>query len=64
MSVYPTELERTMAETIVAAEAARFDGSDNMVSELNRGFWKGITDWVTGSRSLDDALADIDASTQ
>lgn len=64
MSLYPTELERTMAETIVATEAARFDGSDNMVSELNRGFWKGITDWVTGSRSLDDALADIDASTQ
>lgn len=64
MSLYPTELERTMAETIVATESARFDGSDNMVSELNRGFWKGITDWVTNSRSLDDALADIDASTQ
>lgn len=64
MSLYPTSLERTMAETIVATESARFDGSDNMVSELNRGFWKGITDWVTGSRSLDDALADIDASTQ
>lgn len=64
LSIYPTDLERTMTETIIAAESARFDGSDNMVSETNRAFWKGITDWVTGSRSLDDALADIDAATQ
>jgi alpha-glucoside transport system substrate-binding protein len=62
LSAYPTELERTRAEAITTAEAARFDGSDNMASELNLAFWKGITDWVSGSRTLDQALSDIDAS--
>ena len=49
-----------MAQAIVSAEAARFDGSDNMASEVNLAFWKGVTDWVSGNRSLDEALADID----
>jgi alpha-glucoside transport system substrate-binding protein len=59
---YPTELERNMAESILQAEAARFDGSDNMNSEVNLAFWQGITDWVSGNRTLDEALADIDES--
>jgi alpha-glucoside transport system substrate-binding protein len=62
LSWYPTALERTMAEAITKANAARFDGSDMMASELNLAFWKGITDWVSEARTLDDALADIDAS--
>jgi alpha-glucoside transport system substrate-binding protein len=57
---YPTELERTMAEAITSAPAARFDGSDNMDSAVNLAFWKGITDWVSGNRSLEEALGDID----
>lgn len=60
LSWYPTELERNMAQAIVTAEAARFDGSDNMPSELNLAFWKGVTDWVSGNRTLDEALSDID----
>lgn len=60
---YPTQLEKTMAKAITSATAARFDGSDLMVSELNLAFWKGVTDWVSGNRTLDQALADIDAST-
>ncbi|MGC9523312.1 MAG: ABC transporter substrate-binding protein [Anaerolineae bacterium] len=59
---YPTELERNMAEAIIEAEEARFDGSDNMASEVNLAFWQGITDWVSGNRTLDQALADIDES--
>jgi alpha-glucoside transport system substrate-binding protein len=59
---YPTALERAMAEAITKATAARFDGSDMMASELNLAFWKGITDWVSGARTLDQALSDIDAS--
>lgn len=62
LSVYPTEIERTMAQTIIDAEAARFDGSDNMAADLNQAFWKGITDWVSGNRDLDGALQDIDAA--
>lgn len=62
LSWYPTELEQTMAESITTATAARFDGSDNMNSEVNLAFWKGITDWVSGNRDLDGALSDIDAT--
>lgn len=57
---YPTELERNMANAIVTAESARFDGSDNMASEVNLAFWAGVTNWVSGNRTLDQALADID----
>jgi alpha-glucoside transport system substrate-binding protein len=57
---YPTELERNMAEAIVTAEAARFDGSDNMASEVNLAFWQGVTDWISGNLTLDEALANID----
>jgi len=59
---YPTKLERTMAEAITSATAARFDGSDNMDSAVNLAFWKGVTDWVSGNRTLDQVLADIDAT--
>jgi alpha-glucoside transport system substrate-binding protein len=62
LSWYPTELERNMAEAITTATAARFDGSDNMASATNLAFWKGITDWVSGTRDLQGALADIDAA--
>ncbi|MBS1252180.1 MAG: Multiple sugar-binding protein [Anaerolineales bacterium] len=62
LSWYPTQLERTMAEAITGATAARFDGSDNMNSAVNLAFWKGITDWVSGARTLDQALSDIDAA--
>ncbi|MFP3854853.1 MAG: ABC transporter substrate-binding protein, partial [Anaerolineales bacterium] len=59
ISWYPTELEQNMAEAIVGAEQARFDGSDNMASEVNLAFWEGITNWVTGAE-LDTVLGDID----
>ncbi len=62
LSVYPTVLEQTMAEAITQGEAARFDSSDAMVSEVNLAFWKGVTDWISGNRTLDEALADIDAT--
>jgi alpha-glucoside transport system substrate-binding protein len=60
LSVYGTQIERTMAETIVNVQAARFDASDTMTNELNQAFWKGVTDWVSGNRDLDAALQDID----
>lgn len=60
LSAYPTEIERTMAETLVNAQVARFDGSDAMPAAVNAAFWKGLTDWVSGSRDLEGALQDID----
>lgn len=63
-SWYPTELEQTMAEAITTAEAARFDGSDNMSESRNKAFWAGITDWVSGTSTLDEALAEIEEASE
>ena len=51
------ELERKLAEMLAGATSVRFDGSDLMPSEVGSGtFWKGITDYVSGSANLDQAL--------
>lgn len=60
-SLYPTKLEREFSNIVLSARAARFDASDAMPSAVNQAFWKGTTDWVTGS-SLDGVLKDIDAA--
>ncbi len=62
VSLYPTVLEQTMAAAITTATGARFDSSDNMASETNLAFWKGATDWISGNRTLEEALGDIDAA--
>jgi alpha-glucoside transport system substrate-binding protein len=53
-----------MAEAITTAEAARFDGSDAMTEARNKAFWAGITDWVSGTSTLDEALGEIEAASQ
>ena len=60
-SLYPTKLERDFSNIILSARAARFDASDAMPSAVNQAFWKGTTDWVTGT-PLDQVLKDIDAA--
>ena len=61
VDLYPTKLEGNFAKIILSAKAARFDASDAMPSAVNQAFWKGTTDWVTGT-SLDQVLKDIDAA--
>lgn len=59
---YSTEIERRVAEEIVNADAVRFDGSDLMPAEVGTGtFWTGMTNWVSGQISLDEALEEIQA---
>ncbi|WP_322816556.1 ABC transporter substrate-binding protein [Chloroflexus sp.] len=62
LSLYPTSIERQVAEAILAAQAARFDASDAMPAAVNAAFWKGMTDWASGNRDLDTVLQEIDAS--
>jgi alpha-glucoside transport system substrate-binding protein len=59
--LYPTKLESDFANIILTAKAARFDASDAMPSAVNQAFWKGTTDWVTGT-PLDTVLKNIDAA--
>ena len=62
LSDYTTDLERKAAKSILDADSVRFDGSDLMPGEVGSGsFWKGITDYVSGSADLDQALTTIQA---
>ena len=62
LSWYGSDLERRIAELTNAATSVRFDGSDQMVKEVNGAFWKEMTNWVSGTKDLDTALKDIDAA--
>jgi alpha-glucoside transport system substrate-binding protein len=60
---YGDPVTRGVAEIILNADSVRFDGSDLMPGEVGQGsFWKGMTDYVSGTRDLDTVLADIDGS--
>lgn len=61
-SWYPNEQERRMAEFVQTADAIRFDGSDLMPGAVGAGtFWKGMTDYISGTVDLDTALKEIQA---
>ncbi|KPL73092.1 ABC transporter substrate-binding protein [Ornatilinea apprima] len=60
---YSNDVDRGVAEIILNATSLRFDASDLMPGEVGAGsFWKGMTDWVSGTVDLDTALAEIDAA--
>lgn len=62
-SNYPNETTRTIAKNALAAEVGRYDGSDAMPAAVGSGtFWKGMVAWVSGQKSLDEALDDIEKS--
>jgi alpha-glucoside transport system substrate-binding protein len=59
---YANAVDRKVAETLVNASAVRFDGSDLMPGAVGAGtFWKGMTDYVSGSVNLDQALEEAQA---
>ncbi|HEX9386553.1 MAG TPA: ABC transporter substrate-binding protein [Anaerolineales bacterium] len=61
--IYSSEMDASIAELLAGASAFRFDGSDLMPGEVGAGsFWKGATDWASGSAELDAVLPEIDAS--
>ncbi len=56
-SVYANEVDGRVAELLQSAESLRFDGSDLMPGAVGAGtFWKGMTDYISGSSDLDAAL--------
>jgi alpha-glucoside transport system substrate-binding protein len=59
---YTSDIERNAAKAILEASSARFDASDLMPAEVGSGsFWKGITDYVSGSANEDQALETMQA---
>lgn len=60
---YSNAIDRKVAEVIQNATSVRFDGSDLMPGAVGAGsFWKEMTGYVSGARSLDESLSAIDAS--
>lgn len=60
---YASAIDQKVAKLIGEATSLRFDGSDLMPGEVGAGsFWKGMTDWVSGTADLDKALEEIDAA--
>jgi alpha-glucoside transport system substrate-binding protein len=60
---YGDDVERGVAELVIAADSVAFDGSDLMPGEVGAGsFWKGMTDYVSGATDLDTTLAEIDSA--
>jgi alpha-glucoside transport system substrate-binding protein len=63
LSWYTNDVDRGVAQIIQEATSVRFDGSDLMPGPVGAGsFWKEMTAYVSGAKTLDQALAAIDAS--
>jgi alpha-glucoside transport system substrate-binding protein len=60
---YGSPVEAKIAKLVTDASAVRFDGSDQMPGAVGAGsFWKGMTDYVSGTTDLDTTLKNIDAA--
>ena len=63
LSWYSNLVDKKVAEVIQNATSVRFDGSDLMPGAVGAGsFWKEMTAYVSGSKTLDEALKAIDDS--
>lgn len=63
LSWYSNDVDRKVAEVIQNATSVRFDGSDLMPGAVGAGsFWKEMTAYVSGAKTLDEALTAIDSS--
>jgi alpha-glucoside transport system substrate-binding protein len=63
LSKYQTNTTKAIATIGEQASVFRFDGSDQMPGAVGSGsFWKGMTAWISGQQSLDQALSTIEQS--
>jgi alpha-glucoside transport system substrate-binding protein len=59
---FATDVQKKAAAVVSQATAFRFDGSDLMPAAVGAGtFWKGITNYISGTTDLDTTLKEIDA---
>ena len=60
---YANDVDRGVAKIIRDASSVRFDASDLMPGQVGAGsFWTGMTSYVAGTVTLDQALKEIDAA--
>jgi len=59
---FANDIQKKAAAVVAQGTSFRFDGSDLMPAAVGAGtFWKGITDYVSGTTDLDTTLKEIDA---
>jgi len=57
LAAYNSDMDRKVAQTLLNATVVRFDGSDLMPGAVGAGsFWKAMTDYVSGTVNIDQAL--------
>jgi alpha-glucoside transport system substrate-binding protein len=63
LDMYGNDIERGVAEIILNATSLRFDASDLMPGQVGAGsFWSGMTDYIAGTVTLDEAMREIDSA--
>ena len=62
-SQYSDEITKQIADLAVDADVFRYDASDLMPAVVGAGtFWRGMTEWTSGEKELDEVLTEIDES--
>ena len=59
---YPDDISARSAQILAEAQSFVFDASDLMPQAMNDAFWRGMVALSSGSASLDQVLADLDAA--
>lgn len=61
LSLYPNAMQKKIGEAMAKASVFGFDGSDQMLAEVNAEFWAAGTDFVAGRATWAEAAARIDS---
>jgi alpha-glucoside transport system substrate-binding protein len=61
LSLYPNAMQKKIGAAMASAAVFGFDGSDQMVAEVNAEFWAAGTDFVAGRATWAEAAARIDS---
>jgi alpha-glucoside transport system substrate-binding protein len=61
LSLYPNAMQKKIGEAMANAAVFGFDGSDQMLAEVNAEFWAAGTDFVAGRATWAEAAARIDS---
>jgi len=59
---YPDDISKRSAAILANAKSFVFDASDSMPTAMNDAFWKSMVALTNGSKSVDQALADLDTA--
>ncbi len=59
---YPDPVSRRLAESLLDAQAFRFDLDDTIGGGFQQAFWVGATEYLSNPGDLDDILASIEGA--